>query len=96
MWPINSPDGSSHLDFSPGANYSDIIKWKVAPDPDLLNSLVNANQIEVTWGNVEVDLPQEQVNSLRNFARSWFQILKEEDLLCTNPMCVQGALNPHR
>ncbi|MGH9872220.1 MAG: zinc finger Ran-binding domain-containing protein [Pyrinomonadaceae bacterium] len=96
MWPVNSPDGSSHLDFSPGANYSDIIKWKVGPDPDLLNSLANAHQIEVTWGNVEIDLPPEQVNALRNFARSWYQILEEEGLLCTNPMCVQGALNPHR
>lgn len=96
MWPVNSPDGSSHLDFSPGANYSDIIKWKVGPNPDLLSSLAYANQIEITWGNVKIDLPPEQVNSLRNFARAWFQILKEEGLLCTNPMCVQGALNPQR
>lgn len=96
MWPVNSPDGSSHLDFSPGANYSDIIQWKVGPDPDLLNSLANAHNIEVTWGNVEIDLPPEQVNALRNFARRWYQILEEEGLLCTNPMCVQGALNPHR
>jgi len=95
MWPVNSPDGSSHLDPFPMATYSDIMNWRVGPGNDLQESLANAKQIEVTWGGVEIDLPEQQVNSLRNFARSWYQILKEEDRLCTNPMCVQGALNPH-
>jgi hypothetical protein len=95
MWPVNSPDGSSHLDPSPGATYNDIMNWRVAPGNDLLNSLANAKQVEVTWGGVEIDLPEQQVNSLRNFARSWYQILKEEDRFCTNPMCAQFAVNPH-
>jgi len=96
MWPVNSPDGSSHLDFSKEQHYSDIVNWKVGPDPDFLSSLTNANQVELTWGNAQLALPPDQVESLRNFARNWFQILREEDLLCTNPMCVQGALNPPR
>lgn len=96
MWPVNAPDGSSHLDFSKEQNYSDIVNWTIGPDPNFLNSIINATQVELTWGNAQIALLPEQVESLRNFARSWFQILREEDLLCTNPMCVQGALNPRR
>jgi len=93
MWPINSADGSSHIDFSQKQDYSNIVNWKVGPNSDFLNSLVNAHHIELTWGNVNIVLPDEQVTSLRNFTRSWGKILKEEDMLCTNPLCVQGVLN---
>lgn len=96
MWPVNSPDGSSRIDYSQKQDYSHIIKWKIGPNGDFLNSLVNAHHIEMTWGNANFVLPDEQVAALRNFARSWGRILKEEGLLCTNPMCVQGSLNPKR
>ena len=96
MWPINGPDGSSHIDFSKKQDYSDIVNWSVGPGPDLLGSLVNAHHIMLTWGNVKVVLPDEQVESLRTFVRNWFRILQDEDALCTNPLCKQGALNPQR
>lgn len=96
MWPVNRPDGSSHLDFSKEQNYSDIVNWNVGLDPDFLSLLTSANQVELTWGNAQLALPPEQVESLRSFARSWYEILRDEDLLCTKPMCVQGALNPQR
>ncbi|HKZ03575.1 MAG TPA: hypothetical protein VJ180_15135, partial [Pyrinomonadaceae bacterium] len=83
MWPINSPDGSSHIDFSQKQDYSEIVNWRVGPSPDLLVSLVNANHITLTWGNVKVVLPDEQVESLRTFVRNWGRMLHDEDMLCT-------------
>ena len=96
MWPVNGPDGSSHVSFSKEQNYADIVEWRVGHDPEFFGSLSGANQVELTWGNAQLVLPPEQVESLRSFARNWYQILREEKLLCTNPMCVQGALNPRR
>jgi len=43
---------------------------------------------------VSIVLPDEQVQSLRKFIRDYVRALDKEDMLCTNPMCVQGALNP--
>ena len=93
MWPINAPDGGSHIDFSQKQDYSHILNWSVGPNPDLLGSLVNAHHITLTWGNVTVDLSDEQVESLRTFVRNWGRLLHDEGMLCTNPMCQQGDLN---
>ena len=89
MWPVNGPNGSSRIDFSHKQDYSQIENWRVGPDPDLSTALVNAHRIEMRWGNRNLVLPAEQVNSLRNFFRSWGQVLEKEDMLCTNPQCVQ-------
>jgi hypothetical protein len=94
MWPINSADGSSHIDFGHKQDYSDIINWRVGPNPDLLDSLVNAHHITLIWGNVKVVLPDEQVESLRTFVRQWRRMLHDEGMLCTNPLCTQAPLNP--
>lgn len=96
MWPINRADGSSYIDFSKNQDYRDIVNWRVGPNGDLLSSLANAHNITLTWGNLNLVLPDEQVESLRKFMRSYVRALKDHDLLCTNPMCVQGALNSQR
>lgn len=90
MWPINSADGSSHLDFSQKQDHREIVNWHIGPNADLLESLVNAHHITLTWGNVSMVLPVEQVASLRTFIRNYVRMLHDEDVLCTNPLCVQG------
>ena len=94
MWPINGANGSSHLDFSQKQDYSEIVNWHVGPNGDLTEALANAHNVVLTWGNVSIVLPDEQVQSLRKFIRDYVRALQKEDMLCTNPMCVQGALNP--
>jgi len=94
MWPINRADGSSYIDFSRKQDYREIVNWNVGPGSDLGASLANAHHITMTWGNLKVALPDEQVKSLRTFVRNWGRMLHDEDMLCTNPMCTQGALNP--
>ena len=94
MWPINSPGGGSHIDFSQKQDYREIVNWSIGPNPDLMSSLLNAHNITMTWGNMEVVLPDEQVVALRTFFRAFVRMLHDEDVLCTNPMCQQGALNP--
>ena len=91
MWPINTPNGDSRIDYSQKQDYRNIMNWSVGPNADLVGSLGNAHQITLTWGNVKVDLSDEQVESLRTFVRNWFRLLHEEDLLCTNPVCQQGV-----
>ena len=94
MWPINGPDGSSHIDFSQKQDYREIVNWNVGPGSGLMDSLVNAHHITLTWGNLTIVLPDEQVKSLRTFFRNWGRLLQDADMLCTNPMCTQGAPNP--
>lgn len=96
MWPINRADGSSHIDYSQKQDYRHIVNWRVGPNPGLLFSLANAHYITLTWGNVNVVLPDEQLDSLRTFVRSYVRVLHDEGMLCTNPMCVQGPLNPQQ
>ena len=93
MWPLNAPNGGSRIDYSQKQDYRDIMHWSVGPNPDLVGSLGNAHEITLTWGNMNTDLSDEQVESLRSFVRNWFQMLRDEDLFCTNPMCRQGAFN---
>jgi hypothetical protein len=96
MWPSNWPDGSSHIDYSQKQDYRHIVNWRIGPSPGLMGSLANAHYITLTWGNLNVVVPDEQVESLRTFVRSYHRALQDEGMLCTNPMCVQGALNPQR
>ena len=88
MWPVNPSDGSMTID-GQKHDYSQIEKWRIGVDPDLDVALVNAHRIQMTWGNRYLVLPEQQVNSLRDFFRSWGQLLHDEDMLCTNPQCDQ-------
>lgn len=89
MWPINQPDGSSHVDFGRPQDYRQIVHWNIGPNADLLAALANAHHISIDWGNLHTELPEDDVKNLRNFVRSYFQILAEERALCTNPNCKQ-------
>ena len=90
--PVNG-DGSSRLDYSGNEDSSEIVNWRVGANPDPFESLATAYHIILTWGNVSMVLPDEQVQSLRTFVRRYVRALQDEDMLCTNPMCLQGALD---
>ena len=96
MWPINQPDGSSHLDYSQEQDYRHIVNWRIGPNADLSVAMVNAQHISMTWGNADIVLSDQQVAELRSFVRAWRKLLRDEGVLCTNPNCVPGRFNPKR
>jgi hypothetical protein len=77
------------IDFGRPQDYNQIVHWNIGANGDLLDALANARHINIDWGDLHTELPEDDVKNLRTFVRSYFQILAEERALCTNPNCKQ-------
>ena len=91
MLPITGANGSSRLDYSGNEDSGEIVNWLVGANPDPFASLVDANHVTLTWANVNMVLPDDQVQSLRAFIREYNQETRR--YVCkSNPFCMLRAL----
>ena len=74
IWPVNRPDGSSHLDCFKPHCYDDIARWKMWFS---FAKIANAKTVTFRWGEIRVDLGEKEFEQMREFRKKVEQLVDE-------------------